>query len=374
MKELTVEVAVKPKQYRIAIEAGLAQRLPQELKGNPLGNRYAIITDTRVAPLYAEPLCRGLREAGIPAQVYAFAQGEANKNRETKEWLENALLNDGFGRDSAVLAVGGGVVGDVAGFVAATYMRGLPFAQIPTTTLAQVDSSIGGKTAVDVPQGKNLIGSFHHPSVVYMDPLVLDSLDDRNYFGGLVELVKHGMIADAEFLRFYRQRQKLILARSGAEYNAVMEELMLRNCRIKNDVVRQDEQESNLRKILNYGHTLGHGVEILSDFLLSHGESVAVGIGFAAYLAWRLGFCSRDTLEIQLEVLEALGMPCRIPDSISAEQLMRVMSMDKKAKDGKAEFVLLEAIGTVKRTDGGDCAQKIEPDVVRAVIEEYKEL
>ena len=374
MKELSVDVVVRPKEYRIVIEAGLLNNLASELKRNPLGKPYAIITDTIVNPLYAEPLCRSLREAGIPAQGYAFAHGEASKTRQTKEWLENSLLDDGFGRDSAILAVGGGVVGDVAGFVAATYMRGVPFAQVPTTTLAPVDSSSGGKTAVDVPQGKNLIGAFHHPAVVYMDPQTLMSLDERNYFGGLVELVKHGFIADEEFLAFYRQHQQTIVARSGTEYADMMEELMLRNCRIKNEVVRLDEQETNLRKILNYGHTLGHGVEILSDFLLSHGESVAVGIGFAAYLAWRLGFCTRETMEIQMDVLEGLGMPCRIPDSITAEQLIRVMSMDKKAKDGKAEFVLLESVGKVKRAADGDCAQKIAPDVVRAMIDEYKNI
>lgn len=256
---------------------GTLNNLASGAKTQPAGKTLRHHNDTIVNPLYAEPLCRSLREAGIPAQVYAFAHGEASKTRQTKEWLENSLLDDGFGRDSAILAVGGGVVGDVAGFVAATYMRGVPFAQVPTTTLAQVDSSIGGKTAVDVPQGKNLIGAFHHPAVVYMDPQTLMSLDERNYFGGLVELVKHGFIADEEFLAFYRQHQQTIVARSGTEYADMMEELMLRNCRIKNEVVRLDEQETNLRKILNYGHTLGHGVEILSDFLLSHGESVAGG-------------------------------------------------------------------------------------------------
>jgi 3-dehydroquinate synthase len=343
MKEIKVQVQVKPAAYQLLIGHDLFTELAEQLRKSPLATRYAVITDSVVGPLWAGALLSALENEGLAAEKFVFPAGEAYKTRETKELLENQLLERGFGRDTAVLALGGGVVGDVAGYVAATYMRGVPVIQIPTTTLAMADSSIGGKTGVDTPYGKNLIGAFHHPAQVYMDMKTLTTLDERNYRAGLAELVKHGFIKDLSILDFVQAHKELILKRDAA----VLEQLFEKNCAVKNDVVSRDDQEKGLRQILNYGHTMGHAVEVGSKFDLIHGECVAIGMVFAARLACQKGICSREWAIRQRTILEELGLPVDLPAALEAEEVLRLMRMDKKVRQGQIQFVLPTQPGEV---------------------------
>ena len=363
MQEIKVEVKVKvrPRSYRLIIGRHLFEQLAQSLQTEPLGSRYAIISDTTVAPLWAPKLQEALEKRGLMAEVFTFPAGEVYKTRETKQQLEDQLLQAGYGRDTAILALGGGVVGDVAGYVAATYMRGVPVVQIPTTTLSMSDSSIGGKTGVDTPYGKNLIGAFHHPVEVYMDMETLTTLDERNYKAGLAELVKHGFIQDLTILDFVEDHKEAIENRDAK----VLEELFEKNCQVKNYVVSMDDQERGLRQILNYGHTMGHAVEVLSGFDLIHGECVSIGIGFAAALAEMKGLCTAEWAQRQRSILEGLGLPVDFPATLAKEDLIRLMKMDKKARQGKIQFVLPTAPGqvefgvSVSEEEIGACLEKM---------------
>ena len=336
MQEIEIQVKVTPTSYRLIIGSNLFAQLADRLKEHPLGSRYAVITDTVVAPLWGNQLLAELEKRGLSAKLFPFPAGEASKTRQTKEQLEDQLLQEAYGRDAAILALGGGVVGDVAGYTAATYMRGIPVLQIPTTTLAMADSSIGGKTGVDTPYGKNLIGAFHHPVEVYMDMQTLATLDERNYRAGLAELVKHGFIWDLSILEYVQAHQKQILQRDPA----VLEALFEKNCQVKNAVVSQDDREKGLRQILNYGHTMGHAVEILSGFDLIHGECVSIGMVFAARLARMKGLCSEDWAVRQRDILAGLGLPVHFPAALEEQKLMDLMKMDKKTRQGQIQFVL----------------------------------
>ncbi len=368
MKNLAVEIKIQPQSYELHIGHDLFDQLAEDLKNRPLGKRYAIISDTTVAPLWSEKLRMALEVVGMRTEIFTFPAGEENKNRAMKEMLENQLLATGYGRDSAVLALGGGVVGDLAGYTAATYMRGVPVVQIPTTTLSMADSSIGGKTGVDTEYGKNLIGAFHHPWAVYMDMNTLATLDERNYRAGLAELIKHGFIRNPEILAFFDEHREVIMGRTGNEYATVMEDLFYLNCQVKNDVVARDDKEAGLRQILNYGHTLGHGVEILSNFEMIHGECVGLGMRFAAYLAARLGLATEDWQQRQSEILDGLQMPAMIPQKVSTEELMRVMLMDKKTRDGQIRFVLTSAPGEARYN------VTVEQSVLENMIEDFRKI
>ena len=373
MKKIHVDVRVKPLSYEVRIGTGILTELASDLRERPLGKRYAVITDSQVGQLHGDTLMEALEHAGLKAQLFVFPAGEGSKNRQEKEHLEDAMLEAGLGRDSAVIALGGGVVGDLAGFVAATYMRGVPVIQVPTTTLAMADSAIGSKTAVDVPYGKNLIGAFHSPEAVYMDMNLLSTLDERNYYAGLVELIKHGFIQRPSLQEYLAEHKETIVSRGGAEYPAVMEELLYQNSAVKNDVVSQDQKENNLRKILNYGHTLGHAVEMSSNFQMIHGECVAVGIAYAAYLAQQLGLCDADWAGEQIRILREYRQECRIPEGISTDTLIEIMKHDKKARNGQIEFVLLAGPGQPVQQDG-EYGIPVKEDILRQTIKEFRKI
>lgn len=373
MKKIHVDVRVKPLSYEVRIGTGILTELASDLRERSLGKRYAVITDSQVGRLHGDALMEALKHAGLNAQLFVFPAGESSKNRQEKERLEDAMLEAGLGRDSAVIALGGGVVGDLAGFVAATYMRGVPVIQVPTTTLAMADSAIGSKTAVDVPYGKNLIGAFHSPEAVYMDMNLLSTLDERNYYAGLVELIKHGFIQRPSLQEYLAEHKETIISRSGAEYPAVMEELLYQNSAVKNDVVSQDQKENNLRKILNYGHTLGHAVEMSSNFQMIHGECVAVGIAYAAYLAQQLGLCSADWAGAQLRILREYRQECRIPAGIPTDTLIEIMKHDKKARNGQIEFVLLAGPGQPVQQNG-EYGIPVKEDILCQTIEEFRKI
>jgi len=336
MKEINVAVKTEPVSYTLKIGHDLPALLAAELAEKKPASRYVIITDSTVGPLWADAFSKALKAQGLPVDVISFPAGEANKTRATKEALEDQMISHGLGRDCLVLALGGGVVGDVAGFAAATYMRGVPVIQIPTTTLSMADSSIGGKTGVDTPAGKNLIGAFHHPLAVYMDVSTLKTQDDRNYFSGLAEVIKHGFIRDPEIISFLEAHREELAARK----TEALEELFQLNCHVKNEVVSQDQTEKGLRQILNYGHTMGHAVEMLSGFNLQHGECVSIGMVFAGRLAVFKGMIPDAVAQAQEALLKAYGLPTEIPEGLAADDLIRVMHSDKKVREGKLRFVL----------------------------------
>lgn len=375
MRSIHVDVAVKPLSYEVYAGSGLFGQIAEDLVRRPLGARAALITDSHVGPLYADRLADALRAKGIPVQIFMFPEGEASKNRDQKEELENAMMEAGYGRDSYVLALGGGVTGDLAGFTAATYMRGVPVVQIPTTTLAMADSAIGSKTAVDVPYGKNLIGAFHSPVAVYMDMQTLATLDERNYYAGLVELIKHSFIRNPELAEFLRARQEIVTARRGdAEYLQTMEELFLENSKVKNAVVSEDQMERGIRGILNYGHTLGHAVELLSGYKMIHGECVAVGIAYAAYLSWRLGYGTEEYAREQVALLRQYRQDCRIPEEIRTEDILEVMKRDKKVRQGRIAFVLLSGPGQIVTSADGACTVQVPEATLLETVRDFRKI
>ena len=341
---MTVRVPVlahRDASYDILIGAGLLEAAPTLVARHCPAERYAVITDSHVAKLYAERLVAGCAAAKLPAEVMSFPAGEWNKTRETWAGLSDRMLAAHYGRDAAVVALGGGVVGDVAGFVAATYLRGIPCVQIPTSLLAMIDSSIGGKTGVDAPVGKNLLGAFHHPCLVIADLAALRSLATVQFSAGMAEAVKHGVIADAEYFAFLEREHQAIFAKELA----TLERVVRRSVEIKAQVVAQDEREVGVRAVLNFGHTVGHAVEATTRFEVLHGEAVAIGMAVEARLAEALGVAEPGTARRITSLLERYRLPLTPPETASVDDLMAAMRHDKKARAGEVRFALPHAIG-----------------------------
>ncbi|MBS3051151.1 MAG: 3-dehydroquinate synthase [Candidatus Aenigmarchaeota archaeon] len=334
--------------YDIVFGYEMFPQIAGNLRSSPIGSRYAIITDSNVGPLYAEGLEESLRSEGLKADTFSFEAGEENKTLDSCESLVRALVRSGYGRDSAILALGGGVVGDAAGFVAAVYNRGIPYVQIPTTVLAQADSSVGGKTAVDTEYGKNLIGAFKQPERVYIDVATLRTLPERQYRAGLAETIKHGVIQDADFFRYLEENMHIVLQRSPESSLHIAKN----NCRIKGNVVEIDPHEKSLRRILNYGHTVGHALERLSGYELFHGEAVSIGMMVAGRISNELGYFPEEDLECQERLLTAAGLPTKIPPSMTDGSIIAASSSDKKAKDSRVRYVLPVSIGRMHDFDG----------------------
>jgi 3-dehydroquinate synthase len=262
------------------------------------------------------------------------------------------MLAKGYGRDSAIIALGGGVVGDLAGFVAATFMRGIPVVHVPTTLVAMVDASIGGKTAVDTPAGKNLVGAFHHPAAVIIDPHLLATLPLRELRAGFAEVVKHGVIADESYLRRTASSISELLSERGSMGDSMIS-LVIRSVEIKADVVSRDEREEGLRKVLNFGHTIGHAVEMVSGFSLLHGEAVAIGMALESQLAERIGVAQTGTAATVTGTLQAAGLPTALPPGFEADAVIDAMGLDKKGRSGKTRFALPLRIGAMAGADTG---------------------
>ena len=341
-QRIAVTLPEKPSQgYEILVGSGLFASLANLLGRFCPAHRYAVVTDHRVAELYAVRLSRMLHGAGSRADVFAFQAGEERKTRETWALVTDAMLEGGIGRDAAVIAFGGGVPGDLGGFVAATYMRGLPLVQVPTTLLAMIDSSVGGKTGVDAPAGKNLVGAFLQPHLVVVDPDLLQTLPDAHLRAGLAEAVKHGAIADPEYLCWIEQAAGDLLAGDPE----ALTRLIVRSVEIKAEVVGRDELETGPRKLLNFGHTIGHAVEALSGFSMLHGEAVAVGMVEEARIGERVGVTAAGTSARLRQVLTRLGLPTSLPIEMSAEDVVAWTRTDKKAREGRVQYALIEGIG-----------------------------
>ena len=317
-------------------------------------HRYALITDSNIQPLYAKSVGRQFESGSL--EVLTIPAGETNKTRETWSRLTDQMLAKGFGRDSAVIALGGGVVGDLAGFVAATYMRGIPVVQVPTSLVGMVDASIGGKTAVDTPAGKNLVGVFHPPAGVVIDPQLLATLPLRELRAGFAEVIKHGVIADEAYLRQVASGVSKLLSEHGSAGGSggdSMVSLIVRSVEIKADVVSRDERDEGLRKVLNFGHTIGHAVETVSGFSLLHGEAVAIGMALESKLAEQIGLAQAGTAATVARTLEAAGLPTALPPDFEGDEVIEAMRSDKKGRSGKTRFALPLRIGAMAGEDTG---------------------
>jgi 3-dehydroquinate synthase len=350
----TLSVALGERSYPIHIGAGLLERTDLVLPCLAQ-KKVAIVTNTTVAPLFMERLAGALERGGVEVVRIVVADGEEHKDWRTLNTIFDALLEQRCGRDCTLVALGGGVIGDLAGFAAATYQRGVQYIQVPTTLLAQVDSSVGGKTAINHPLGKNMIGAFHQPGLVLADLDTLKTLPERELRAGLAEVIKHGLIRDAAFFDWLEATVDRLLARDpDALGHAVM-----RSVAIKADIVGQDERERGLRQLLNFGHTFGHAIETgLGYGAWLHGEAVAAGMAMAADLSRELGFLSEADAGRIRSLLERAGLPVSAA-GIDPQRMRQLMSVDKKARAGRIHFVLLERLG----------AATLRADVPAATIE-----
>ncbi|WP_457574268.1 3-dehydroquinate synthase [Desulfolithobacter sp.] len=354
----TVQVGLDERSYPIMIGSGMLAEIGPGLRARNLAKRYGIIADEYVAELYGDRVLRSLGQASIPAELITFPSGEASKNLQTIGSLASELARRGFDRADGLVALGGGVTGDITGFLASIYMRGIPFVQVPTSLLAQVDSSVGGKTGVDIPEGKNLVGTFYQPGSVYIDIDVLRSLPESELQGGLAEVIKYGVIADQKFFHFLRQHRQDIFSLQ----EEVISQMIARCCEIKARVVELDEREGGLRRILNFGHTIGHAVEAASSFQIIHGLAVAIGMCAAADLAVRTGLLGEDEARDIRDLIAAYGMPTTIPPELDREEIKKFLLTDKKTVGGRVFFVLPKGIGEVVVTD------QVRPADVDAVL------
>ncbi len=365
----TIRVALGERSYEIAVGEGLLGRAAECIEPwtaargiRGAGRLAVLITDVNAQP-HARTAETSLSRAGWNTACIVLPAGEPTKRLEIVSELYDRLVTLQADRRTLIVAVGGGVVGDTAGFVAATYARGLPFLQMPTTLLADVDSSVGGKVGVNHPQAKNLIGAFHQPIGVLIDTAALQTLPDREYRAGLAEVVKYGVILDAEFFAFLEAQAAAISRREGE----VLRRAIARSCRLKADVVEQDEFErTGLRAVLNYGHTFGHALEALCGYgELLHGEAVAIGMVYASRLAERLGRITPEETARQVRLLEALHLPTSFPPGRqpSVEEMLNRMRLDKKSLAGRLRFVLPTRIGEVELVD--DVPEETVRDILR---------
>jgi 3-dehydroquinate synthase len=338
---IALQVDLGDRSYPIAIgqsllsDAGLVGR-------HVAGSRVAIVTNTTVGPLYLDTLARTLSAAGKRVTTIVLPDGEEHKNWMSLMQVFDVLLAEKCDRKTTLVALGGGVIGDLTGFAAATYMRGIPFIQVPTTLLAQVDSSVGGKTGINHPLGKNMIGAFYQPQAVIADTATLTTLPSRELSAGLAEVIKHGAIIDPGFFDWIEANIGKLVARDGAALAYAIQ----RSCEIKADVVRQDEREGGLRAILNFGHTFGHAIEAglgYGEWL--HGEAVGCGMVMAADLSHRLGFIDAATNSRIRALVQAAGLPVVAPD-LGIERWLELMEVDKKNEGGQIKFILLKPLGT----------------------------
>lgn len=341
--EVTVDLG--DRSYPILVGAGVLGATGTRLRSLVRGDRCAVVTNPTVAALYREPLAASLAEAGFAPLWIEVPDGEVHKNLASLSAVYDQLVAARFERSAPLIALGGGVIGDLTGFAAATYLRGVPFVQVPTTLLAQVDSSVGGKTGVNHPGGKNLIGAFHQPRLVVADTTVLRSLPPRELRAGLAEVIKYGAILDADlFARLETDMDRLL-----ALEEASLRQVVRRSCELKAAVVGADERETEYRAILNFGHTLGHAVESVTGYeRFLHGEAVAIGMVFAARLSAARGWFRPEEAARIRALVESAGLPTEVPADLEALDLAAAMASDKKVAAARVRFVALDAIGRTR--------------------------
>lgn len=354
--------------YDIEIGYELSEKLVEDIKSGLVGTitKFAVVTDSNVKELYAEKIYALLKENGFTADLISFPAGEKSKTRQTKEYVEDKMLELGYRRDCCIIAVGGGVVTDLAGFVAGTFGRGVPFINYATTLLAAADASVGGKTAVDTPLATNLIGLFNQPEKVYLDIATWKTLPEEQLSSGLAETIKHACIADREFFDYLSEHMQAVFDVD----ETVCRHIARKNCSVKYQVVMKDELESGLREILNLGHTVGRAIETVSGYRLLHGQAVAIGLMAEVKMAKRLGYCSDEDEALLKNLLIQAKLPTEIPDYIDREQLVKKLYTDKKVRDGKLRFVFQKGIGEIMTFENEQYAQPIPESLAREIIME----
>jgi 3-dehydroquinate synthase len=349
--------------HDVLIGAGLIERAGGLIVAASPAHRYAIISDSNVTPLHARSVADALRAAGQAVDTITFQAGEASKTREVWSDLTDEILDLGHGRDTCVVVVGGGVAGDLGGFVAATFMRGVAWINVPTTLLAMLDSAVGGKTGVDVPAGKNLVGAFHQPALVLMDPAALATLPGTAYRSSFAEAIKHGAIADAGYFDWIGTHAAALLARNSDR----VEELVRRSVEIKAAVVSEDTRETGRRAILNFGHTIGHALERVTNYAMAHGNAVATGMVVEAAIGEAAGVTERGTADRITRCLAAFGLPVGIPREAQAEAIIEATRTDKKARRSAVRYALVSRIGAMHRSHAGGWTLAVPDELVRTV-------
>lgn len=343
MQKIRVELGERS--YEILIGKGNLSLIGERLLRFSTGKKIAIVSNPKVSELYAERVLDGLKKEGFDTYLILIPDGEIYKDFFWAYHILTKLLELGFDRKCCLIALGGGVIGDITGFVASIYMRGIPYIQIPTTLLAQVDSSVGGKTAVNHSLGKNMIGTFWQPALVWIDVEVLDSLPEREFLSGLAEVIKYGIIWDKEFFSFIEKNKEKILNRE----KDILISIIKRSCEIKSEIVSRDERENYLRAILNYGHSIGHAIETITNYnFYLHGEAISIGMVYEAKLANMLGFLSKEEFETIKRILKEYGLPIEMPSFIDKSAMIKAILLDKKNIQGKIRMVIPESIGKMK--------------------------
>lgn len=365
-KILKCNFSHSPITYEIEIQNGLLKdksTLPVLVKS--LGSKVAIITDDSVASLYGDKLLNSLTENGLETYLFSFPAGEQSKSRQTKDSIEDRMFAKKLGRDTCVIAIGGGVSTDLGGYVAATYCRGVPLIMIPTSLLGMVDASIGGKTGINVPHGKNLLGCIYQPQKILIDPDTLQSLPVKELRNGVVEMIKHGLIVDKKYFELLENHSEQLQILDSE----VLVKTIYGSCQIKNSIVEQDEHENGKRRLLNFGHTVGHALEKLSNYLLPHGEAVALGMLVESRIALRLGYFQQTAVDRIHAILKKYSIPTRISKNHSIQSILDAMILDKKSSKGFPRFVILNGIGSALSFDGAYCTP-VDENILKNALEE----
>ncbi len=363
MNRIKVNLDKKPSvSYEICIGENILDRIGMLITKHRWASRYIILTDSNVSTLHGEKVRATLKGMDLKVDLLEFPAGEASKNIQTILPIINNMTELGADRTSALIALGGGVVGDITGFIASIYMRGIPYIQVPTTLLAQVDSSIGGKTGIDLPHGKNILGTFYQPKGVFIDLTFLKTLTPKEFGNGLAEIVKCAIIDDPELLRSIQEE-------AGALRNRdlnLLERIVSKACLIKKGIVEIDELDTGLRRILNFGHTIGHAIEAESGYSISHGEAVSIGMVASAIISERLKYLSSEDREKITSLIRGIGLPDRIPITLSTDGILSRIKRDKKKEGDTVRFVLLKKIG-MPFVNGG-----VPEPLIRETIEVLK--
>ena len=341
--KISAKINLKDNAYEVIVSKGILNDCGNYISNLEIGNKCAIISDSNVAPLYASKVSESLANNNIKSELIVVDAGESSKSLESVEKICRKMIKTGHDRHVFVIALGGGVIGDLAGLVASVFYRGVPFIQIPTTIVSQVDSAVGGKTGVNTPEGKNLIGSFYHPKIVITDTLTLSSLPEREFNEGFAEVIKHAAIRDKSMFED-------IMSVEGYEN---LDELILRNVEIKARIVEQDEKElSGLRAHLNYGHTIGHAIETAGGYgKFLHGEAISLGLIAANKISSQKSNLSDLENEIIIKALKKFNLPTQLDNSVSTQSLIDIMKSDKKFKNGKIRFVILNKLGEAELSE-----------------------
>ena len=358
-----ISVPLPQSPYEIVTNPGNLPKLGEYLTRLKLGKKILLLSNAEIFDYYGETALNSLKKSGFEVSVHLIPAGETNKTLEAIAKIYDTALEKRLERSSTMVALGGGVVGDMTGFAASSWLRGINFVQVPTTLLAMVDASIGGKTGVNHPQGKNLIGAFYQPHLVFIDPLVLKTLPEREFRAGMAEVIKYGIIWDADLFEQLEQAKSLKNLADLPE--SLLEMIITRSCQAKVDVVSQDEKESGIRAILNYGHTLGHAVESLTGYSqVNHGEAVAIGMVAAGKIAVKMGLWNEKDAQRQMALIEKTGLPTQIPSHLDPNAIIDILQTDKKVKAGKVRFILPTAIGKVIITD------EVTTEILQSILRE----